>query len=203
MLRRAFLALAVTLGVGLLLPAGRAEAQFFGGGGNIDPFQLYFGYYLPHQAYVAAQPTPLDTINQVTAARQYSAVTDRAGLYDPISPYGAEELDPLRPYDPKRGGERLARPGGYAGSSTNANGSGPATHYNRTARYYPHLRASRGPNRNLSVSRGSRGGGGGGFPSAPSAGGFAGPHELVRPARVAGFSKLVVDLSEPLAPDRG
>jgi len=165
MSRRPILVLALTFAFGFLLPMGRAEAQF-GGFGN-DPFSLYFGYYLPHQAYVAAQPTSLDTINQITSARQYAAVTDRAGLYDPISPYSAEEVDPLRPYDPKRSGERLARPS-LPTLTTNANGSGPASFYSRTARYYPHLRASRGPNRNLGVSRGPRGGGGGGF--APGGG---------------------------------
>src|SRR4051812_48216891 len=84
MLRRPRLALAVTLAAGLFVPTTRANAQLLGGaGGGIDPFSFYYGYYLPHQAAIAAQPTALDTINQVTAARQFSAVTDRAGLYDP------------------------------------------------------------------------------------------------------------------------
>src|SRR4051812_14296655 len=93
MFRRPLLALAVALTVPLTLAPTQARAQFFGGSGagGVDPFSLYFGYYLPHQAYVAAQPSPLDTINQITAQRQFNAVTERAGLYDPISPYGAEE----------------------------------------------------------------------------------------------------------------
>jgi len=69
--------------------------------GSLDPFQFYYGYYLPHAAAIAAQPTPLDTINQVTAARQFSALSERQGLYDPISPYGEEDLDPNRPYSAK------------------------------------------------------------------------------------------------------
>jgi hypothetical protein len=156
MMRRPLLALAVALAVSWLVPTGRAQAQIIGGG--TDPFSLYFGYYLPHQAYIAAQPTPLDTLNQITAERQRYAVTDRAGLYDPISPYGDEDLDPLRPYAPTRAGERVARPQQFATSTSNARGTGPAAYYQRTARYYPHLRAGYGPNRNLGTTR--RGGGG-------------------------------------------
>jgi hypothetical protein len=171
MLRRPLLALAVALATGLLVQGGRAEAQIFGNTGNFDPFSIYFGYYLPHQAYIAAQPTPLDTINQITAARQFSAVTDRAGLYDPISPYGTgtEEGDPLRPF--ARGGERLAR-NVSAGGTSNAQGTGPALYYSRTARYYPTLRIGRGSNRNLGAVRSSQAGGGG-FGGAPTSPGYS------------------------------
>ena len=169
MLRRPYLALAVVFGIGLLLPAGRAEAQLLGGG--VDPFSLYFGYYLPHQAYIAAQPTPLDTINQITAERQFNAVTDRAGLYDPISPYGLDDYDPLQPYAPSRKGERIARPHVFATSTTNSLGTGPALYYRRTARYYPSIKPGNGPNRNLGVHRG-RGGFGGGMGGGMGGGGF-------------------------------
>src|SRR5947209_3001937 len=170
-MRRPLLALAVALAVSLLGSTRQAEAQILSGGA--DPFSLYFGYYLPHQAYIAAQPTPLDTINQITAARQFAAVTDRAGLYDPISPYGDSELDPLRPYSPTRGGERIRPPQLFASSTSNARGTGPALYYGRTSRYYPQLRTGRGPNRNLATTRSrsgsSMGGGGfgGGFGGAP------------------------------------
>jgi hypothetical protein len=166
MLRRTLLHSSMALAVCLFFPAGRAQAQLLGT--NNDPFNLYFGYYLPHQAAIAAQPTPLDTINQITAQRQYAAVTDRAGLYDPISPYGDEELDPTRPYSPSRKGERIRTPQGFVNSTSNARGTGPGLYYNRTARYYPQLRTGHGPNRNLAAvrSRGSNigGGGGGGMP---------------------------------------
>jgi len=171
MLRRPLLILAAAWAVGVLVPASRTEAQFLGGGNGFDPFNVYFGYYLPHQAYIAAQPTALDTINQVTAARQYTALTDRAGLYDPISPYGSDDSDPLRPYSPTRGGERLARPHSFANSSTNSQGTGPALYYHRTARYHPTLRTGRGPNRNLAAVRTSRGLAGG----MSGGGSFAGP----------------------------
>jgi hypothetical protein len=161
MIRRPLLALAVTLAISLLVPTSWAHAQILSGAGGVDPFSFYYGYYLPHQAAVAAQPTPLDTINQITAQRQYAAVTDRAGLYDPISPYGDEQVDPLSPYSPKRGGERLGRPQTFANATSNAQGRGPALYYNRTSRYHPNARSGQGPNRNLATTRSGRGGGGG------------------------------------------
>lgn len=168
------LGLSIALGICLLVPAQRAHAQF---GGTGDPFSLYFGYYLPHQAAVAAQATPLDTINAAQAARQFSAAADRTGLYDPISPYGEEDVDPTRPYSRSRN-ERLQRPHIFATSTTNARmrGNAPMLYYSRTSRYYPTLRVGVGPNRNLAVSRTGHGGGAmpsmsgmSGMPSMPSA----------------------------------
>jgi len=157
---------ALAVGFSVLVTTGRAPAQVAGTGLGVDPFSLYFGYYLPHQAYIAAQPRPMDTLNALTAERQQSAVTDRAGLYDPISPYAQDDdLDPLRPYGSNSGKERVAKPKSFATSTTNAGGGGPALYYNRTARYYPQLRTGQGPNRNLVVPRGR---GGMGMPSMPS-----------------------------------
>jgi hypothetical protein len=141
--------------------------------GGIDPFSFYYGYYLPHQAAVAAQTTPLDTLNQITAQRQINALQERAGLYDPISPYGEEELDPNRPYSARRGTERLAHPGLFPVATSNVRGTGPAAYYARTARYFPQMRAGRGPNRNIGVSR--RGGGGMGGMGMPGGMGGMGP----------------------------
>lgn len=177
MLRRPLLALAVVTVVCLISPTRRADAQVLGtvgATGGVDPFSFYYGYYLPHQAAIAAQPTPLDTINQVTAARQFAAMSDRTGLYDPISPYGEEELDPTRPFSSQRGRERIARPQAFAVSTGNARGTGPALYYNRTARYFPHMRVGYGPNKNIGVTRRSGGGMGGGM-GMPSMGGFGGP----------------------------
>jgi hypothetical protein len=179
MLRRPLLALAVILAACPFVLAPRAEAQILGTGfanGGVDPFSFYYGYYLPHQAAVAAQPTPLDTINQITAARQFSALSERAGLYDPISPYGQEDLDPNRPYSAKRGGERVAKAQLFPVTTSNIRGTGPALYYARTARYYPQLRTGKGPNRNLAVTKrgGAMGGMGGGM-GGGFGGGFAGP----------------------------
>lgn len=168
-MRRPFLAFAAALVVVMLAPSGRAFAQFGGVGGvGADPFSFYYGYYLPHQAAIAAQPTPLDTINQVTAQRQYTAQTDRSTLYDPISPYGDED-DPLSRYG-KRANERLAKVQGFSYGSPDGNsrGTGPVMYYNRTARYFPGLKTGRGPNQNLARVRSARGGFGGGMPSMPS-----------------------------------
>jgi hypothetical protein len=178
-MRRPLIGWAAALTVFAFTTPERASAQVLGGGVGADPFSFYYGYYLPHQAYIAAQPRPVDTLNQMTAIRQYSAQTDRAALYDPVSPYGDEDLDPLRPYSSTR--ERVARPqqftagGRISGASTN--GTGPPLYYNRVARYYPDLRIGRGANRNVATTRAvSRFSGGGmGMPGMPSMPGVPGP----------------------------
>jgi len=156
---------AVVLGLFLAGPAKPSYGQTTG----LDPFTLYYGFYLPHQAAIAAQSTPLDTINAATAARIPSAVgADRPGLYDPITPLGEEDFDPLRPYSSRRGTERGARPHTFPSSTTAARGlRGPVNmYYSRTARYYSTMRPGSGPNRNLAVSRsGHRGMGS--MPSMP------------------------------------
>jgi len=176
-MRRVFLGVAAALAVVALVPTGRAYAQI----GNIgsDPFTFYYGYYLPHQAAIAAQPTPMDTINQNIARRQQAAMTDRASLYDPASPYGEADDDPLAPYSGsgRRGATNRPKQGfGISQGRDNTRGHGPALYYNRTARYFADLRTGRGPNRNLANVRSARGGGGGGAamgmtgPMTPSAG---------------------------------
>lgn len=163
---RPTLGLAFGLGLFLLLPVSPAHAQL-----PVDPFQAYFGFYLPHQAAIAAQSTPLDTINAAQAAQQFSAAADRSGLYNPSNPFGEEDADPLRPYA-RSGRERLVRPHTFPPTTANARqrGSAPQVYYNRAARYYPTLRANSGPNQNLAVHRTPRGGGGMSMPSAPSPG---------------------------------
>jgi hypothetical protein len=169
-MRRSFAVGAATLVLVLVTQPEPALAQL--GGVGADPFSFYYGYYLPHQAYIAAQPRAIDPINQVVANRQYTAQTDRAALYDPISPYGDDESDPFRP---NAQGSRDRRAGRQnftmgSGSNSNANGNGPAMYYNRTASYFPALRAGRGPNRNVATLRAGRGGGGGmgGMPQMPN-----------------------------------
>jgi len=154
--------LAVALGFSLLTPASQAQ----GFGNFSDPFTAYYGFYLPHQAAIAAQPTPMDTINAVTAARQYSAPTNRTGMFDPVSPYGMDDPDIFGAAARGRG-TALPSPS----MNSNARGTGPALYYNRTARYFPGLRQGRGPNSNISAGRGQRGISG--PPSMPSMpGGF-------------------------------
>ena len=88
-MRRPMIGLAVAFGFSLLAPASQAQ-----GFGNFnDPFTFYYGFYLPHQAAIATQPTPMDTLNAVTAARQFNAPTNRTGMFDPVSPYGLDDPD--------------------------------------------------------------------------------------------------------------
>jgi hypothetical protein len=159
-MRGALIGLAVALGFSLSAPASQAQ----GFGNFSDPFTFYYGYYLPHQAAIAAQPTPMDTINAVTAARQFNAPTNRSGMFDPVTPYGSDDPDLFGPRASQaRGRSNLPNPA----LNSNARGTGPALYYNRTAAYFPGMRAGRGPNRNLSVPSPRRGGGYG-APSMPS-----------------------------------
>ena len=174
-MRRPLLGWLGGLVVALMVQATPAHAQIGGYGVGADPFSFYYGYYLPHQAAQAAQPRTIDTINQVVANQQYSARTDRASLYDPISPYGEDEIDPFKPYAPGSGRDRTARPTatGYGNTNSNVNGNGPGMYYNRAARYFPTLKTGRGPNHNLATLR-ARGSGGMGMPAAPSMPSFGG-----------------------------
>jgi hypothetical protein len=179
---RSFLAFAAVLAVFAYSPFDRAHAQNTGLG--VDPFSLYYGYYLPHAAAMAAQPSPLDSINQATLRRQQSAQTDRSTLYDPISPYGDAESETLSPYSsnrrPMAGAGMAARVPAYDAlgnpSNLNARGHGPSQYFNRYARYHPTVKIGRGPNRNIASVRSGRAGiGGGGMPSMPSMPSMPGP----------------------------
>lgn len=122
----------------LLALGSESRAQFFGEGNMNDPFFQYYGFYLPRQAAMAAQPRAQDSINAIAAARQYTAMTERASLYDPIQPFGA--------YDPNAlfGGRSASRSSGLASNGSNINGAGPGGYYNRTHTYFPGLRSGRG-----------------------------------------------------------
>jgi len=91
----------------LVVGASNASAQGLSTGLGTDPFSLYYGWYLPNQQFQAMQPRVEDTINNITAVRQFNGLADRAGIFDTGSPFGGEDdLDPLRPYAPARGGMR-------------------------------------------------------------------------------------------------
>jgi hypothetical protein len=133
-----------------------------GNGGFDDPFFLYYSYFLPRQAALAAQPHVEDTINQNFANNQATARTNRAGLYDPNGGYGAFD-----DYDPDNALDNPMKRGGRANSgvrrsarglpTTNIAGRGPSLYYNRAGQFYPSLRTGVGPNHNLAVTgRGMR-----------------------------------------------
>ena len=127
-----------------------------------DPFFLYYSYFLPRAAAIAAQPSVNDTINANIAAQQSYAQTNRAGLSDPSGLYGSNERfgGPDSLESNGRGAPRRSNSPSRGLPTTNINGSGPAIYYNRSAQYYPSMRAGRSVNRNQSVpGRGVRGGG--------------------------------------------
>ncbi|MGE3819144.1 MAG: hypothetical protein AB7I30_06880 [Isosphaeraceae bacterium] len=169
-MRRPLLGWVAALAVVACAPTDRAFGQL--GGVTSDPFSFYYGYYLPHQQAMAAQPRATDTINQIVARRQYTAQTDRTSLYDPISPYASDEMDQFDP----RGADRRAMSGGVrrqsfsygGGDPGNLSGNGPASHYKRTERYFPTLRDGRGPNMNLSAVRPGASRAFGSMPNMPS-----------------------------------
>lgn len=173
-MRRSLVALAVFFGLGLVGSPSTAQAQF---NSFADPFTFYYGYFIPSQAYQASIPKAEDTVRMYSAQRQASALTERAGLYDPVGSMGGDDL--LRSFgDPSaRGGSpaRMTRTNPMGVVNTHVNGSGPTGYYNRVNTYHPNLRLGRGANRSIAPIGGPRRGGMGGFgmPSmTPSMGGF-------------------------------
>lgn len=157
-MRRALIGLAF---VGMLSAVG-SSAQAQVSAGFSDPFFLYYGFYLPRQASLAAQPTTQTMLSDVTQSRQNFTLADRAGLYDPVqSPFNVDQIDPSSPFA-RRGAERLPHlPPPSVVRPRAHNGMAPGPYYNRTARYFPSTPSGSGPNRNVAQSRASRGGGGG------------------------------------------
>ncbi len=144
-MRPSRLVLIVALGFGLFSPSAKAQNSGFS-----DPFFLYYGFYLPRQAALAAQRQPEDNIRALSAQRQYTAQTDSAGLFAPIAPIGADELDPLRPFGTRSGSTRLARTSMAGLPAGNVSGRGVSGYHNSVGSYYPTLRsgpssARRGP----------------------------------------------------------
>ncbi len=109
---------------------------------------MYYGFYLPRQAALAASPRPEQTVNAMAAIRQQSALTERAGLFDPVQPFGSD-YDPQHPFaDRSRGRTRL---GARAVHAAGSNGMGPPMYFNRTATYYPLQRSGRSANASVAA----------------------------------------------------
>jgi hypothetical protein len=165
-MRRMLGILAVLAIISAAAKEGRAQVSSAAG----DPFFLYYGYFLPRQAAMAAQPRVEDTINAASISQQAYAQTNRSSLTDPSGGYGADRFADSGFLDGRiRGGRAATGPGGMTTQrlrstvpSTNMPGTGPQLYFNRTAAYYPGMRqgVGRGPNRNLAVAgRGVRSGG--------------------------------------------
>lgn len=160
-MRHVMLGLAAVVALSFLAPA--AQAQVAGGfsSGFSDPFFLYYGFYLPRQQYLAAQPSTPNMLNEVAAARQGAVMADRQGLYDaPVSPFSPDLIDPLSPFSPKRTTPLPRLPMHFVRPRAH-NGLPPVQAYNRTARYFPSIVSSSHPNRNTPSIRSARGGSGG------------------------------------------
>jgi len=154
-MRRSLLGLAVVIGLGGFASSARAQDSGFS-----DPFFLYYGFFLPRQNALAAQPQPEDNIRALAAQRQFTAQSDRAGLYDPIGQIGLDELNP-NPFGQRSGSSRVPRHPANGVSNTNLRGRGLSQYHNRTNTYYPGLRtgmgASSGSRRSLTSARGGGG----------------------------------------------
>lgn len=142
-MRTRLLGLAAALILGSLGSTARAQD-----GGFSDPFFLYYGWYLPRQNALATQPQPEDFYRAQGTQRAYQAqvAADRAGLYDPASTIGLDELDPLRPFGTRTGSTRMVRTvaTGLPTTVARAGHSAPVGHYSRVGSYYPTLRSGRG-----------------------------------------------------------
>jgi len=114
-------------------------------GGFSDPFFLYYGWYLPRQSAMAAQPQPEDFYRAQGSQRAYQAqaASDRTGLYDPAGGIGMEELDPLRPFGTRSGNTRMVRTvaRGLPTTVSRSGHAAPASHFRRTGSYYPSMRS--------------------------------------------------------------
>ena len=164
----------------------QAQGLLGGGGGGFlnDPFQFYYGIYLPNQQLTSLRPRPIDTLNQAVAQRQYYSQMDRRALYNPISGREDQSFDPLHPYSGQNQ-ERLARPVRFSQDPSNLDGSGPSLYYGRASQFFPGLRSGRAPNSNVygrtsgalrtprALQRGG-GGGGGGMGGGGMGGGMGG-----------------------------
>jgi hypothetical protein len=148
-MRRLVFSVMVLVGLGALPSVG--HAQFVGDAALTDPFLAYYGFFLPRQAALAARPGPELSINQLSAARQVAAITERAGLYEPPAGLGVEGYDPNRPFANQSAFNRrsISRNGL---SNGNISGNGPGEYYNRAATYYPGLRVGRGTNANIATT---------------------------------------------------
>jgi len=171
-MRRTSFGLLIALGVSAAGSEARAQVPFT----NInDPFFAYYSFYLPRQQAQANAPGPEATINAITANRQQYAATNRTDMFDPNGHgFGSDLLDSNGDFNPNAGIRKRTLSSGVSRIGGNLNGLGPATYYNRANQYHPALRAGRGKNANLSVTR-NRGFSGGGFGGLGGGIGLPGP----------------------------
>lgn len=150
-MRRLLPSTLVILTVALAATGARAQTPSFSPGFS-DPFFLYYGYYLPHQAALAAQPTVTTQLQDVAAARQNFAMQERSGsLYGPMtSPF--EMTGPngeMLPYGAaQRGAQRLPRLPAHFATRGNANNT-RLPHFNELSSRFPTARTGSFVNQNI------------------------------------------------------
>jgi hypothetical protein len=148
-MRRLLIGLGVAFGLAAFAPTVRAQGAGAFSPGFSDPFFLYYGFFLPRQAALSAQPTTANQLVDVAAARQNYALADRAGLYDPnVNNPFAMDTDPLNPFPSRRGAERLPPiPPHFIAPRSQSRVDVP--YFNRAGRYFPTLRTGSNANQNV------------------------------------------------------
>ena len=166
-MRTVLIGLGAALGFSLFVPSVSAQDAGFS-----DPFFLYYGYFLPRQNALAAQAQPEDFYRNQSIQRQYAAQTDRAGLYDPISAVGMDELDPTRAFGYRSSNTRMVRttPVGLRSTVSKTGHSAPQGYFARTSGqgnvYFPTIRSGLSArSRGASSAPSALGGRGMGIPS--------------------------------------
>lgn len=162
-MRTAIMGIMVLGGLGMFATPSQAQIP-----ANLnDPFYQYYAWFLPRQAAMASQPRVNDQINAVAAARADVAISERQGLYEPVSPFALDRYDPSKPF--QREAVR-GRTGATGLTSTNVRGLGDSRYFNRSGGYHPTARFYV-PGRTAVPSGGRRGMPGGfGMPSIPNIG---------------------------------
>ncbi|MFO0958119.1 MAG: hypothetical protein U0800_11940 [Isosphaeraceae bacterium] len=167
-MRTTIMGLLVLGGLGIFATPGQAQIA-----PNLnDPFYQYYAWFLPRQAAMASQPRVNDQINAVAAARADVAMSERQGLYDPVSPFALDKYDPSQPFRREAVRGRTSA-GGFA--TTNTRGQGDTRYFNRSGGYHPTARYYV-PGRSVVPPNRSRGMGGmGGVPGMGGMGGMGVP----------------------------
>jgi hypothetical protein len=187
-MRRLLPALLAALALSWGATTGQAQVSPFGGGFS-DPFFLYYGFFLPRQAQLAAQPRIDASIQQRAVDQQFRSQSDRAGLYDEIPLLGESDFDPLRPFN-RRGTSRRSGMSPTGVTNSNLRGFGPMGYYNRVNQYYPMYPTGRSANANIYKPRrrgmmgmGGMGGMGGGMGGMGGLGNIGGGSSILSTPR--------------------
>ncbi len=123
--RRILILALITMGLLLAVGPQTARAQIFDP--FSDPFELYYGFFIPRQAAEAARIRPSDAINQRNVNRSQQILAERDLLYNPVSPF-----IPTAPFTPEMESRTpVAVPRVPGLTSDNTNGLGPPGYFSR------------------------------------------------------------------------